>query len=385
MRWGELGWGLVLAGLPWSHLLARPHLDIWHGQTLWAQAGGLLVFTLALGQPSQSLPANRPLAGFLLWVGSLTLWLWVTAITLHHVYPLAMLQGIGHLTILLFWYLSAMSLWTSAMLERFLRLLRWVGMSLLVYGGLQLLNLDQFFNPLDPGRPHDQLVGTVGNPSHFAAQLAMLLPLYLWAPTRWERWMTVPCLGLLAMTDSIGGQGAAVAVLGWWGWQQFKGRRRWLVLGGMSLLGLLGIGWCVWAQPNGLNPYGRWQAWQEFYKLFVHQPITGFGSGYIMELSRVVNDTNTPINHWRHVHNEYFQIAIEYGLIGLGLVGWMVIDLIRRTFCLHPSSLLLTCWGVLIAFGLNSLVNFPAHLWGVGFLALIAYCGLQVLIREESA
>ena len=366
----EVGWLIFLVGLPFAHLLFKP-LDPWHGQAVWAQGWITVLFALSLGLGGR-VKGNRPLGALVAWIGFITLSVWVKTILVQKVYPVPMLQGVMHLVLLLFAYYAAVTVWNGPFLIKLTRWMAYAGVVILGYCVLQLLNLDQFFKPIDVTST-DVLVGTIGNTTHLSTHLALLLPLFLLQPKRiWWLWSGIT-IALITYSGSLGGQVAALGVLVWWAWHKSKH-----IFFGVCALGTLGVLWVVFHSAL-LNPHGRLMAWGRFYEMFARQPITGIGPGYVMEASRLITNGSAPMFGWRHVHNEYFQMAIEYGIIGLGLVGWMMWEIVCLVKRLPRSPLVVALSAVLIAFGLNSLVNFPSHLWVLGSYALMAYCGLQVL------
>ena len=70
---------------------------------------------------------------------------------------------------------------------------------------------------------------------------------------------------------------------------------------------------------------------------------------------------------------------LEQGIIGVGLLTWLVIHTFRQAWQLrtHPTGLVLG--SVFVAFVMNSVYHFPAHLWALGVWGLLALCGLEVL------
>ena len=381
MSFREAGWLIFLAGLPFAHHLSQIFslpLDIWQAQAVWAQLWIITLFFGNLGTKNKfAVPSNKSLACFLVWVGLMSLGMWVKTICTQKLYPVNMLQGVMHLILILFFYQAAVSTWTQEFLRRLLKVLAWVGVAVMAYGLIQLLNLDQFYKDLDGALSKDKLVGTIGNPTHLAAYLAMMLSLFLLQQGRMWRVFAGICLGIIVLTHSITGMICAMAVLVWWLWHTHK---KWLWA--FAIIVPIAI---IWLQlnPSELNTHGRLLVWPKFYEIFHNgRSITGLGLGYIYELSKTLKADNLLFT-WRHIHNEYFQMAIEAGIIGLGLIFWMICSLIRKVFLLEKSILLITCSGILLVFGINCLTNFPAHLWLLGSMALIAYCGIEVIQREE--
>ena len=364
----EIGWVVVLTGLPFAHFLFRP-LDPWHGQALWWQLGVLGMWAWIIGAGGGATVRNRPLGWLIAWLGVLVLSLWTKTILKDHLYPLPMLQGALHVLLVVMVYQAMTMSLTLDGIQRVSLWIAWATVALIVYGVLQVCNLDQFFRSLDPALKRDTLVGTIGNPSHFAAQLAVLTP-WLWIQRHWSRWVGVTgSLIMVLCCHSAGGLLAwlvATGLLIWWL------RPRWRVGFAVVTVGLLGV-WVL--QRDALNPYGRWQAWQAFYHIFQQQPITGMGPGFVMELSRTFK-LGDPLFTCRHVHNEVFQLAIEWGLIGAGLFLWLCGDAVRRVWRAEKTPVVVACAASLAAILVNSLVNFPLHLAAIGGFGLFAYAGI---------
>jgi hypothetical protein len=373
----EFSWVIFLAGLPFAHFLFRP-LDLWHGQALWAQGWIVLLMAYSLGQSSKHLTtrANVPLGWFVAWVGMMSLVMWVNAMKTQNVYPIALLPYLMHLLLLVWFYQAAMMTWTVEFLTVLLRWMARAGVIVIVYCFLQALQLDQFLKSVD-NHSISVVVGTIGNPSHLAIQLAILIPLFLlqnrWY---WKGWALV-AFGLLLMTHSAGGQVSALIALWWWAL-----RRQQQLIPLMALFTIIVLLFVV-RHPTTLNPFGRFEAWAKFNEFFRQQPITGMGPGFIMEISKGIPKESV-IYHWRHTHCEFFQIAIEYGLIGFGLISWLIVDAFKRMWTLPQTPLVVALSCMLIAFFVNAWVNFPAHLWQIGSYALVAYCGLQMIEPEPS-
>src|SRR3990167_8411386 len=373
MRWGEVGWIVFLAGLPFSHLLNRS-VDIWNGHTLYAHGCLVVLWAYSLILNKSTRP-NWPLACWVVWVGALSLWLWTNSIVQHKIYSLPLLLGVFHCLSIILFYQAAVACWNAQTLDTLFLWMARVGVIVLAYCGLQLLSLDQFFDDLNPGPRKDLLVGTIGNPSHLGSYLACLLPLTL-LRTGW-RWKIVSAVVLslvaylLLVEKSLGGSLAATGALLWWGWHLAR-KWFWWLLAGLGILGMIALG-----RTEILSNHGRFDAWTAFYDIFRQRPITGFGPGFVMELSRSIEQG--PLRQWRHTHMELFQVAIEQGLIGFSLVLWVLWDYWKTVWRLPKTKLVVACSGMMLAFTLNSLVNFPAHLWLTGSMGLTAYCGIKVI------
>lgn len=371
MRLREIGWGLALAGLPWSHLLFRP-LDPWHGQALFWQASVLCLSAWAVSGRGHVQIVNKPLGFLLAYLSLWTLWLCWQSIRLQKAYLLPILPAACHLLLIVLAYHALSTTLTPAACAGMGRAIAWSTALLVGYGVLQLLNCDPFFKNLDPNIKTDALVGTLGNPSHFAAQLAVLSP-WLWHQ-RGRGWQTLSVVaGALVLgcrsTGGVLALAAAGAVGAWVRWPHCRGH---LLVGGAVACGLF-----VWGSSEALNDHGRWAAWKAFAPLFWQRPWFGSGPGFVMGLSGIFPEGHA-LYQWRHVHNEYYQMVLEWGLVGFGVFAWVVADGLGRLRQAVKTPLGTACAASLAALLVNSLVNFPLHLAGIGAYGLFAYVGLLV-------
>ena len=380
MSLGRAGWAIFLAGLPFSPFLFRG-LDLWHMQTAWAQAWTFALFSLSLYRVQHiRIYENKPFAAWILWTGFWFLFTWYGFIAQSKVYPLGMLQGLFHCLVIVLFYMAFVRTWTFRTFETVLKAIAYSGLLILLYCVVQLLNLDQFFHSIDKMDHSDVMVGTIGNPSHLGTHLALLVPVFAYHKGRF--WTIAALISgvLVVMSQSVGALLALCAGICWMIW--FTSKKGSVVL---FVIGITAFVWLLFFNKDYLNPHGRIEAWQYFWKIFSApsggKPVTGQGVGFIMEISKTV--TSGPIFQWRHVHNEFFQLAIEQGLIGLGIMFWALFDVWKKVFGLNKSREVICLSTILIIFLVNCLVNFPAHLWVTGSFALMAYCGIYVLAGEE--
>jgi hypothetical protein len=367
MAMRELAWLIFLVWLPFSNGL-MPSLTVWNAHTTWAQ--GWVVGIWAMGwQSRQRLPSCLPLGLLVGWMVGMTWWR-STELLLHNQAPsLELYVPLIHVVVMSLFIQAAISQWTREFLPRLLRGMAWAAVAMSGYCALQLLGMDQFMRELH-GRPEIFLVGTIGNPSHLASYLAFALPLVLLQPEWWWKvfagWMGV----VLLCTGSLAGQLAAtLSLLVVYATNRWV---RWSVLVGVVCGGV----W-LWFHPWLLNSHGRFLAWQEFYRIFSERPITGFGQGFTFFLATMTQEG--PIKNWGHVHNEVFQVALENGVVGVGLVLATLTLWVRRACQVWHTKLGRSLIAVMGAFGLNAMLNFPAHLWALGMFGLVAFCGVMIL------
>ena len=375
MRRGELGWAICLAGLPWSFFLIRlltpfTQLDIWHANALWMQLATLI---LAGVQASTQQPLTRLPAAcwwFVSWVSGSLLWIFAGLLRTGLLYPTPMLMGVANLWLILLVVLLLSSCSLSA-LQSIAQGVFWSGTGLIVYGWLQAMNLDPFFKYIDGSRTTDLIVGTIGNPTHFACQLALWCPLALIQPGWRKLWM-LPALGLIGLCSSATAMVLTMLLGLGWVWTQSK-KMAWMSVATMALTG---AGW-GWTHPAWLNPHGRFHTWQAWWPVLMEHSVVGAGLGFTKQLA-----DRLPVEHllsqWKHLHNEYLQLWIETGLIGMGLLGWLGWHLWQRRHHGERHAFRWACGWMLVLCCLMACLSFPFHLWQVGGLGLFAMCGWLV-------
>ncbi len=374
MKWrgGELAWSILLCLVPFAPFLDR-RVDLWHAQTHSLEAGLVLLWLLSLTQ-ARKLRLPLPLILWLAWCGMMSLWTWHQVVAQTHRYPFIFLMPIIHLAMIPLG-LQAMCLLDSKGLERISKVIGSVGLILIAYGLLQWANLDQFFQDLDANVKKDSIVGTIGNPSHYAAYLAMLLPLLLIQKEWYYRLGAALTVLLLILTHSAAALLAAWAGLTWMAVLHRKYKRLLICLGIASLAAF----W-LWLHPSELNPHGRWAAWSTYWQMLQKKSLLGWGLGHVHRFSQTVQ--SGPIFQWRHCHNILLQVGLEQGLIGLGLLLIAIGSFFKRVWQAAPTATLSAFSASFLAFGINAIFNFPTHLAVTASLGLFCY-GACILLTEE--
>ena len=376
----EIGWAICLAGLPWSYFLIRQfvpfqHLDLWHANSWWMQGWILL---LAGVHATTQRPFGRippALWWMMVWSTLSLLWVFNANLRANQPYPMAMFAGISNLWLILLALLT-MTAWTPRILQTIITAIFWSGVILIGYGWMQVANLDQFFTFIDGSRQGDQLVGTIGNGTHFAGQLALWIPIAL-IQARFQKLWILPAIGLIVLAHSSVALVVTVGVGVAYVW-----RRSWKMgLGTALTCGLGGLG-LILTHPGWLNPYGRWITWTTWWNdILLQRPILGWTVGFVKQMTQTLPETHL-LFRWKHLHNEYLQWWVETGAIGLVLLGWAMWTLWQRRHHSHPTALRWACGAVLCACAAMGLLNFPAHLWQLGGWGLVGLAGWIVLTEE---
>lgn len=347
--------GLILIA-PFSNFLFTK-LDIWYTQGYFVQLCILTLFGIRLYLKS------KPFGMLFTWAGLLTL-----------SYCVATQVSVKQLPILLF--LPFFNLVCIAVLfdtitsfakkETYETILKWYPIILLVvsvYAILQKLNLDQFLTHFNTKYFPDQVVGTMGNQMHFSHYLTICLPMLFCWVNKYRNPLIVLVLFAMVLSGSFSGLLIAIVLIITYSFYNrlFSNREICLFL---TLVVLV----LLFKRPDlgFISNSGRYAIWEQYLNVFKDKPITGWGIGIVNALA----SKEGAFYGWRHLHNEFFHFTVELGLVGLGIIVWGIVDYFKR-MKRDPISISINL--VFVAFLMCSLFGFPAHLWVLSTLGLLAY------------
>ncbi len=133
---------------------------------------------------------------------------------------------------------------------------------------------------------------------------------------------------------------------------------------------------------------GRLPIWKAAASMVMEKPLLGHGWGTFDSLIEGYKAAPTGLNT-RYAHNDYLQVLVESGWIGLALVGWLLFIFARRFLVilakpLPPDARTIIVWlGVAIVAALgHSLTDFGLRIPGVGFM-FAAVLALFVRASQE--
>lgn len=346
----------------WGNFLFRS-MDIWHSTGHFVQVGILIIFCSSLFFQ----PRNEALGAFLLWTGLVTSYWWIKAFSLTNHYPVKTFMPFFNLLCLVLFYKLIVEYLDGESIEKILKWLKYSVIALLVYCVLQYLHLDEFFNSI--AGKQDELVGTMGNTMHLAGLLALLQPLFF---SKNREDILALCLLwlIILLTGSATGLVGGLAVILFWLF--FRNRIMFIIFFVLSLSSCIAL---YVMKSNFFCNSSRFEIWQNAYELAKNHCITGLGLG-----SWGASNINRGSTHWQHLHNDYFQIIFELGIIGLILVIWCIKDCFKNI----EGDLKLRLASIFFGFCLLSSVTFFAHLWIPATLAMFAYGSIYCLRNKEN-
>ena len=365
---------VLLCGLPFSYLLFN-QVDIWHANGHWFQLGILALIACSLiEKPRHVHTVNKPLAITTLWFGLLTAYYWYESIVKTKNYAILLFfPFFNFLCFVLFYKFSCEYLWEKE-IKNILKLLSYSVLGVLFYCVLQVLKLDQFFTALDT-RAVDELVGTIGNTAHLSGYLAICQPLFF-KKSRFNILCLILLWVILLMCKSFSGIFTAICVILFWLFMTKQYKKIWFGLSGLGLVTIpLVINHTFFTQF--LSDSGRFKVWKIVFDVFKKRPITGYGLGIVNALK-----INISSSTWRHLHQEYYQIAIETGIIGLVLVLWCIWEYFKLVNS-NRNELTLKLASIFFGFCVLALFTFNCHLWLLASMGMMGYSFIYALKGEH--
>lgn len=361
---------ILITVIPFSCLFLRIH-DIWHSQGAFFQIGILCAFCYSIFNPKGKNIKNLPITVFTCWVGLVTLYWWNVFLD-KGTYNYSVLFPFLNFLCFVLLYNFIVNYLAKEDIERILKYLSYVIVLLCVYCILQIFDLDQFmqhFATTETAKYKDPLMGTIGNPTHLAGYLAMCLPILYYIRNRFTTIAIFLVWVIIILTGSFSGLIGALAVTIFY---NLHHRIRFKHEGFMYVIISIFLLVAAWRMGlanlvvNYFNPSGRYEFWKSIYPLFKKHSIIGGGFGLVRSLP----------GGWEHAHQEFYQLAIEMGVIGLSLAIWCILDCFKR---FERSKLHICLFSIFIAFLINCMINYPAHLYLTGVLGIFSYASLYAI------
>jgi len=142
----------------------------------------------------------------------------------------------------------------------------------------------------------------------------------------------------------------------------------------LLVLGTLG-GLMAFKHSEFISSSHRVEIWKKAIKGWWEVPYTGAGLGSF-RIQKFVDITGT---QWWQAHSEPLQFLFETGLIGLGIIFWVLVDFFKK-ITLDREVFIFT----LIIFGglVNSFFSFPLHIAPIVFVLILAF-GFREILKED--
>lgn len=234
---------------------------------------------------------------------------------------------------------------------------------------LQKLGVWWIFRPVDHALP--QVSGWAGGPALLSHLLAPSIPLaifYCWP-------LVIPILLAMLLAGSVGGILAAAIGGMWAAWRVPRMRLYAAILGASGLLYAL--------VRHGLHLSFRWEIWKFTLKdLYsgagawgiVKTVLIGDGPGGFSSRHYILHSDGMASTPWGEMHNEFLQIFFDFGIIGIILLAFFILDVFtRRAFTSFEEA---RAWkGALLVLLISSLSYFPFQTTVTGLAAILVVGG----------
>lgn len=367
----------LICGLPFSAFLF-PKLDIWHAHGHFFQVGLLILLGWSFfEQPKRIEKSNKPLGLFVFWAGVITAFYWFVVLSKYKEYPIILFFPFFNLLCFVFFYNICTKYLTVKNINQILLYLSYTIFAVVIYSILQICGLDQFYKHFNenigPGQQYgDQLVGTIGNTTHLAGYLAICQPIFF-KKTPLNIIALILLWFVIIMTKSA--SGLFIAIFGLLFWLTI--RKHYKILALSILFGILGLYLFKDYLITFCDFSGRLEVWKILLTKFQERPITGWGIG-ILNAFKIAPHASL----WKHAHQEYLQIAVELGIVGLAMVLWCIVDYTLNFIKLPKTNIILRLTTIFYSFILLGLFSFPTHLWLIASMGMLSYT-FPYIIKEE--
>jgi O-antigen ligase len=362
--------------LPFGAFFFRS-VDIWHGQGQFVQIGILILFCYSFFEKPKNIQVlNKPLGSFVCWAGLVTGYWWIKIFSNTQHYPVKIFMPFFNLLCIVLLYKILIEYLNKELIEKILKWLKYSVVLILLYSVIQYLKIDEFYKSVDKANPIkiNELVGIMGNRGHSSALLAICQPLFF-SKNR-ENILALILLWLILLTASSASAlitGLLIVLF----WLLINKKYNWLWAGIVSSSSLLIILFLKYSSFFANN--GRFEVWGKAFEIFKGRAITGTGLGYFGALQIQLGNT---VQKFQHLHNEWFQVALELGLVGLALAFWVVWDYFK-TFKTIKTDLTIKLSSMFLGFCILCFFSFPAHLWVISTLAMFLFSSIYCLKNEE--
>jgi len=133
----------------------------------------------------------------------------------------------------------------------------------------------------------------------------------------------------------------------------------------------------IWIKkPN----FDRLYIWGKMIKDGLHiRPFVGSGVNFFSNL-HIVDKTGTP---WKEAHNDYLQMLLELGIVGISLLSLFIISKFREFFIKFKTNKQVAMMCCLVGFLVSGVSLFPMHLAQMSFLAIIVLACLEDSYETE--
>jgi O-antigen ligase len=214
--------------------------------------------------------------------------------------------------------------------------------------------------------PGIEKIGLMGNRSIGASFAVVWIFLSLhWFKKTGIVWALIGALAVLISHSGISYLALIFAFSAFFISRKPNDYRSWLWVSGLLPIGIA-LGSFV--KEQWFHHISRYDAWPMFFKSWTSQanPLIGWGPGsfpYFGPNSQLQNNFMVEVREktihgtwWQWAHNDWLQVLLEFGVIGLILSLIVYFSLLKKSFG-RPAF-----FGGVVAFGVTMIANYPMHI-----------------------
>ena len=239
-------------------------------------------------------------------------------------------------------------------------------------GLLQVLGID-IFGKISRYKYYNKLSVFLDNPGIVANYLALSLPFFLIRRQRIFKIGFILSVITIIISKSYFAMGCASIGLSLY--LLLKNRNK-IFRSGFIIFWLSIFGWAV-LNLNKLIPYfsGRLWVWKEALKHFKDNPVFGQGLG-VFQTFMITDSTHTK---WSMAHNDWFELAIQIGIVGIVLLLAVLINSFRKFNYKSDNEIGFVYFASFATFLLLMLGSFPLEIAPLALFGLLNFWAVEAL------
>jgi hypothetical protein len=344
------------------------------------QIGLLILYAFSLNKSPQINISNRSLSLLTLYLGGITSFWWYQGLIYTKQYNFVTFMPFFNFLCFVIFYTIIVGYLRQKDIEK---IFKYLGISIglvAMYAFLQRFNFDQFYRSINSDIKIKDVVGTIGNPSQLAGFLGITLPLFYYKYSKFSIICVYLIWVILGLTNSFAGILSAISgTIFFHCFKKFYKKWDYAILGTGTILGLI----YIISKGDFFNWHGRLEYWKYLFPILQKQAIIGGGLGQLGVIWTTILKT-TPFEGWRHAHFELYQLAIEAGVIAVGLVAYGLYEYFRKIFWgLRENLLTVISASIFVGFIANSMLNWSAHHWPLAIMGMLGYSIPYAIKNEE--
>jgi len=281
---------------------------------------------------------------------------------------------------LIIFYQIIMKTLSGSQVEKILVFMKYSVLGVLFLCVLQSCGVSQFFQLLYENNKslNNMVTGTIANGSHLSGFLAMTSPLFMYKPKREDYLALLLMFFVLFFTGTTAGDPSISGFIILTILICYMFLPRWKPILIIVLFGIIAIAYSCYFFPEQVKSFirftGRIHLWSTYWPICKKYFVTGIGPGGLMAIWQQSNI------YARHLHQEYYQILLETGIVGFILTMNWIFNFLKSKVETDLDKILKAC---VIGFLLSCFFNYPAHLWLPATWAMFFYAAFRLNENER--